>query len=152
MLYLSVRQCDETPLNTLDRFHLSIAFHTVSCLRSSWWTGINTVIFKLPTLLVRWMSWFIAYGLGILTYASVKGHHVFKHPFILNKNVLTQWGKKWKSYIAWYITFRLQEVFITNCLINAILNWIKLGSTQHKTEACQLIGGAFVDLASKICE
>lgn len=96
MLYLSVRQCDETPLNTLDRFHLSIAFHTVSCFRSSWWTGINTLIFKLPTLLVRWMSCFIAYGLGILTYASVKGHHVFKHPFILNKNVLTQWEKKMK--------------------------------------------------------
>lgn len=152
MLYLSVRQCDETPLNTLDRFNLSIAFHTVSCFRSSWWTGINTLIFKLPTLLVRWMLCFTAYRLGILTYASVKGHHVFKHPFILNKNVLTQWGKKWKSNIAWYITFRLQELFITNCLINAILNWIKPGSTQHKTEACQLIGGAFVDLASKNCE
>lgn len=60
-------------------------------------------------------SCFIAYGLGILTYASVKGHHVFKHPFILNKNVLTQWGKNEN-------TFRLQELFITNCLINAILN------------------------------
>lgn len=56
LLYLTVWQCDETPLNTLDRFHLSIAFHTVSCVRSSWGTGINTLIFQLPTLLVRSIS------------------------------------------------------------------------------------------------
>lgn len=98
------------------------------------------------------MSCFIAYGLGILTYASVKGHHVFKHPFILNKNVLTQWGKKMK--ILYSLIYYLSSARgIYNKLFNKC--YFELNNTWKyttQTEACQLIGGAFVDLASNNCE
>lgn len=61
-------------------------------------------------------------------------------------------GKKMKILYSLIYYLSSARVIYNNVFNKCYFELNKTGSTQHKTEACQLIGGAFVDLASKNCE